>query len=347
MSSARNHNRKLLIEMTNKICVWTCRICSALMLMMSMIGAVNAQIIFSSLTLPFSPGGPYSVPRDTAVGTVLAQSSVSISANGISGLCVLTETLLVLGTEKTPLSGNYNTGVDGISVNFYSVNGEIRNKLTGLEGIQVQATLYESGALPGIEAELVVSGPVSAGLISNANLPKLQVNIVGVGLGCLSLGLLETLSPLVSNGTVSSPTCTVTTPVINVSLPTVATQSLGSVGSTTGDTTFTIGLSCQSGANVYVTLTDQNNPGNVSSLLSLNPSSTATGVKLRLHTNDGTGRLISFGPDQAQAGTTNQWYGGPSASTNAIPLKVQYYRDGSSITPGTVNAQATFTLSYQ
>lgn len=56
---------------------------------------------------------------------------------------------------------------------------------------------------------------------------------------------------------------------------------------------------------------------------------------------------ISFGPDSANFGTTNQWLVGNSTGTNiSIPLSVRYIRTGP-INPGTVKAAATFTMSYQ
>jgi type 1 fimbria pilin len=139
---------------------------------------------------------------------------------------------------------------------------------------------------------------------------------------------------------------------IDVNLPVVSLGSLNAVGKTAGDTRFPIGLSCAASANVYITLGDATTPGNTSSLLTLAPNSTAGGIKLRIL--NGTGPM-DFGPDSAQAGTSNQWLLGTSNSIGVVPLTVQYYRDdtdpsGSSPAPlaaGSVHAQATFTPSYQ
>jgi type 1 fimbria pilin len=144
----------------------------------------------------------------------------------------------------------------------------------------------------------------------------------------------------------------VTTPSVNVNLPAVSLAALGAVGRTAGDTRFPIGLSCAPGANVYITLSDATTPANTSSLLTLDSGSTAQGIKLRILNNAGP---VQFGPDAAEAGTSNQWLLGASETISGVSLTVQYYRDDTdpagdspaSVSAGSVSAQATFTLSYQ
>jgi type 1 fimbria pilin len=127
-------------------------------------------------------------------------------------------------------------------------------------------------------------------------------------------------------------------------LPQLNVSQLSPVGTAGGDTSFSIELQCGAGNNVYVTLTDATDPGNRTELLTLADDSSASGVKLRVRKSDDS--FVPFGPDSAAPGNTNQWLVGPSATTSAIPLKVQYVSTGT-VTPGTVNARATFTLSYQ
>ncbi|KDB09866.1 Fimbrial protein [Burkholderia sp. lig30] len=143
--------------------------------------------------------------------------------------------------------------------------------------------------------------------------------------------------------TVMPQSCTVTTPSPNVRLPSVAASKLNAVGMTAGDTGFNIGLSCKSGSNVYVTLTDLTDPGNTGNQLTLAPGSSANGVKLRILKD---GQALGYGPDSAAVGNTNQWYVGPSATTSSIPLSAQYISTGA-VSGGTVKGVATFTMSYQ
>jgi type 1 fimbria pilin len=244
----------------------------------------------------------------------------------------------------------YTTGVNGIGVEFYVVTTSGSQKITSSNPVSNDATLFAgSGPLPGIEARLVVTGQVASGS-TLSSMPQVNMRYrFGIPpLNCAGLNggrnVNDRLRTSFSNNAVTPITCSVTTPSVSVTLPKVSTTSLSSVGQTSGDTRFNIGLSCQSGANVYVTLTDATTPTNTTSLLSLKLSSTAAGVNLRILKSDGN--PVSFGPDSAVAGTTNQWLVGASASVNDIPLTVQYYR-AAALTPGTVNAAATFTMSYQ
>ncbi|MBV6322443.1 fimbrial protein [Duganella violaceipulchra] len=140
-----------------------------------------------------------------------------------------------------------------------------------------------------------------------------------------------------------SPTCTLTTPNINVLLPKVSPAAFARKGATVGSTPFNIGLTCGDGVRVFATLTDATDPGNTSNNLSLASGSTATGVALRIVKD---GKPLPFGPDSAAAGTVNQWLVGQSKRAIDIPLSAQYVSTDV-VTVGSVKGAATFTLSYQ
>jgi type 1 fimbria pilin len=243
--------------------------------------------------------------------------------------------------------------VSGIGVSFYVVNGASQTLITSTSGGYTSGTISApgSGALPGIQANLVVTGQVVSGY-SLSGLPSVTVTFTPTGSCGWSTGITNTLPTNASNSAVVPITCAVTTPSVSVNLPVTSLAALSAVGKTGGDTRFPIGLSCASGANVYITLSDVTTPANATSLLTLAPSSTAQGIKLRILNSAGP---IDFGPDSPAAGTTHQWFLGTSSSINGVPLTVQYYRDDtnpSGTTPatlsaGSVHAQATFTMSYQ
>jgi type 1 fimbria pilin len=324
---------------------------SALLLIAS-VAPVGAQTVsFSPGTLSFSPAGPYSVPRDAAVGSQIASAQAAASASGIS--CALIETATVSGTEISAGSGIYQTGVSGIGVSFYVVNGASQTLITSAAGGYTSATLSApgSGSLPGIQATMVVTGQVIAGY-SLSNLPTVTVTFTPAGSCSWSGGIANTLSTNANGSAIVPITCTVTTPSVSVNLPTVSLSALSTVGATAGDTSFPIGLSCASGASVYISLSDVTTPTNTSSLLTLAPDSTAQGIKLRILSSAGP---VALGPDSAGTGTTHQWFVGNSSSLDGIPLTVQYYRDDTTpsgngpatLSAGSVHAQATFTMSYQ
>jgi type 1 fimbria pilin len=148
----------------------------------------------------------------------------------------------------------------------------------------------------------------------------------------------------IGNSQITPATCSVATTGINVTLPDIAGSKLGSAGAVAGKTPFTINLSCPTSANVFITLTDATAGGNRDNILSLAPESRAAGVGLQLMRNDGS--PIKYGPDSAAAGNTNQWRVGQMEGAANIPLSVQYIATGA-VTPGSVRARATFTMSYQ
>lgn len=308
-------------------------------------------VSFSPATLAFSPAGPYSVPRDAAVGSQVASALSTATAGAIS--CALIETVTVNGTEIAAGSGIYQTSVSGIGVSFYVVNGSAQTLITSSGGGYTSGIISApgSGALPGIQANLVVTGQVGSGY-SLSSLPSVAATFTPTGSCSWSTGIANTLPTSASNSAVVPITCTVTTPSVSVNLPVISLSSLSAVGSTAGDTRFPIGLSCASGANVFITLSDATTPANTSSLLTLASNSTAQGIKLRILNGV---EPLEFGPDSASAGTSHQWFLGSSSSVNGVPLTVQYYRDdtnpagtaAASVSAGSVHAQATFTMSYQ
>ncbi|AZC32230.1 Fimbrial protein [Pseudomonas chlororaphis subsp. piscium] len=138
-------------------------------------------------------------------------------------------------------------------------------------------------------------------------------------------------------------TCRIDTASIPVNLRSASASQLKGVGTTAGDTPFSIGLTCPENIRLYATLTDGSAPGNTSNQLSLAPGSTASGVQLRILQGN---RPLAFGPDSSTAGNTNQWEVGLSSGSVQIPLTAQYIATGE-ISPGTVKGVATFTMSYQ
>ncbi|EDT38436.1 Fimbrial protein [Burkholderia ambifaria MEX-5] len=129
-------------------------------------------------------------------------------------------------------------------------------------------------------------------------------------------------------------------------------SAFNGIGSTVGPRSFAISLTCSGGdagtmTNAHVTLTDSTNPNNTSTTLSLTKESTASGVGLQIMKGD---TLVGFGPDSAAVGNTNQWQVGTVMQGQAnltIPLAARYVQTGSKITPGSTDARATFTMSYQ
>lgn len=146
--------------------------------------------------------------------------------------------------------------------------------------------------------------------------------------------------------TVTASGCTVGTKSADVDLGTIDIRTLTTVGSTSASGSFTVGLTCDAKVAINAVMTDQTTPSNTSSVVTLTGDSTASGVGVQFFYN-GTGPLM-LGPDNSAAGTTNQFFiqGTTAAQTLSLPFQAQYIRTGE-LVPGTANALASITFSYQ
>ncbi|KVQ62257.1 hypothetical protein WT22_01800 [Burkholderia territorii] len=136
-----------------------------------------------------------------------------------------------------------------------------------------------------------------------------------------------------------------------VDMPAVTASSFGGVGSVSPQAaqSFSVKLNCDENVRVHATMTDANDPANVSDVLSLSPESTASGVGIRILRNNGT-VPVRFGPDSSNPGTTNQWYITTTPSTGGsvtVPFVAKYVKSGQQVSTGTVKARSTITFSYQ
>jgi len=149
-----------------------------------------------------------------------------------------------------------------------------------------------------------------------------------------------------TSGNIGIPTCS--TSSVTVTLPTVSPADLTPVGTVFGATPFSINLVCPSGnpVRLFMTLTDSTDPTNRTKNLTLTPTSTATGVKIRVSrgTTD-----ISYGADSPARAGVNQFQVGTMTAAGG-PFSAAFtaaYVSTATVTGGTVNAIATYTMSYQ
>ncbi|WP_454763866.1 fimbrial protein [Cupriavidus campinensis] len=306
------------------------------------------QALGGTLIFPNAPGGDallnlafapsIAVPRDRQVGSALVWTANNAGIGGPGLSCQITETVTVNGVQVSGMQDVYQTNVSGIGVHFYKTAG------WGGPWTSAPKTMIftpPDGGVIGrqdfIRADLVMTGPVAGGMLTS--LPSMTIDFTGT---CFpALRKTVTITP----GTIiSATTCSVTTPSITVTLPSVPVETLLPVGTASAVAqNFNIGLSCSPGANVYVTLTDATNPSNITNNLTLTPASSAHGIALRLSLG---GTPVEFGADSAVAGNPGQRLVGASSTTTGVGLTVQYISVGP-VVPGSVNAIATFTMSYQ
>ncbi|WP_232449599.1 fimbrial protein [Burkholderia ubonensis] len=143
--------------------------------------------------------------------------------------------------------------------------------------------------------------------------------------------------------------CTLTSGAqTNVRLPKLVGNTLKAVGAVSLESApVTLRVNCQGAVNVYTTLTDAANPANEGPILSALPGSTSRGVGLQIY-KQSSDTPLHFGPDSAVKGNPNQWLAGQVTDGNlSIPLVARYVKTAETFTPGSLDASATFTFSYQ
>jgi type 1 fimbria pilin len=304
--------------------------------------------------------GTISVPVNTAPGTTIRSLAPDLFQPGCyflnSGKMDTSATLYVdLQTTASLASGFsdvYNTGIAGLGIR-YTFNSSTCNAVNVvMANGAVTLSCPFSGPLGGprtpiditVTSSLVAIGAIESGASSLSTAPVVAVAYRTSD----ATGSSWAQSPLYTGsatGSIIQATCSVSQPNIAVSLPNISVAALSSgVGATTGSTAFSLTFSCSAGARVLITLTDNANPANQGDALQLTSDSTAQGVGVQIL--NGTSPL-SFGPDSAAVGNTNQW--SPGNSPNGpllVPLTARYIRTGT-IAAGTVKSLATFTMSYQ
>jgi type 1 fimbria pilin len=317
-----------------------------------MLGAIPS-IAKAATCTPFTAlvTGPSVINIDPTlpVGTSLWSASVPVGASSasacIGGQAVLTYTG-VGPRENTYFT--YSTGVAGVGVRMKYLTGVVAECTNVWFACSTNLRNWTVGTVAQhtVFVEFIKTGPITvsgstSGLFSTWNASQ-SPSYNGVW------GQYVWANPV--NFNVAVPTCTVTTPNITVPMGSIPVSDFSAgVGTITASKAFNIALNCSGGVtnsytNVYITLTDATNPANVTNTLPLNPSSTAGGVGIQVLKG---GTPVMFGPDSSVSGNPNQWFAGAAANeVFNIPLSARYIRTGT-VTPGSANGSATFTMSYQ
>ncbi|WP_196494063.1 fimbrial protein [Burkholderia stagnalis] len=284
-------------------------------------------------------------------GTVLSTNRASLSTWGGKIVCKPSFVNLTYRGTTPVVSNNgamgdlYSTGIPGVGMRFrfYRDDG---GPVVGGWWPQTTPWRYSEAtilAAATLLIEFVKYGPISAGGVLTGE----------IGGWFVRDNTEQVLSNRITGSIVIQPqvpTCRVTTPAITVPLGSMPASTFTGVGTVSPSRPFNITLQCSGGetgtvTNVYTTLTDHTNPGNVSDTLSLASDATATGIGIQV-LNGST--VIKYGPDSSATGNTNQWKAGEVGNgTFTIPLTARYIQTAPKVTPGTADGLATFTMSYQ
>ena len=137
--------------------------------------------------------------------------------------------------------------------------------------------------------------------------------------------------------TVNVLACSITTPVVNVQMPSFYKSSFTGVGSTTIATDFKIGANCDSGVMPTITFSGQTSRGTTDVFAINSSSGSASGIGVQLLYG---GSVLNQNTAVAMNTTT-------AAGTTEFPFSARYIQTDNTVTSGQADATITFTLSYK
>ncbi|MGY2798953.1 type 1 fimbria pilin [Ewingella americana] len=265
------------------------------------------------------------VQRDTPVGSVVASVNLPEYAGG--EVLFRCDTAWVYNAKNvlfTTLSsyGNtvYDTNISGLGIRITLTTRAVPS--TG-DFLKDQGVFIKGGTIELIKTS---TGSVGAGNLTTGDAAYFFASQDPTYRAVLRLTGSNTITPVA---------CSVSNTVINVSLDDAVYSDFSGVGSTAKPKDFNIGLNCDAGTNVKLTL--DGNAAGPAGVLALNAGSNqAKGIGIQL--------VKSAAP--VALGTPLDFGTATSAGDMQLPLIARYYQTEASITGGTTNTTATFTMTY-
>ncbi|MRT03438.1 fimbrial protein [Ewingella americana] len=286
----------------------------------------------SEVTAPLTRSisfGHVVVQRDTPVGAEIATTTTGAFNDGH----------IVYGCN-TPWNRNADlvlfTTLSGYGNKVYDTN------IPGV-GIQIQGSwttsvfpfttdysknIYLTSPDPGFTVRLIKTsaGAVGAGMLTTGTLSKDYI----VGYPNLVMTII-----LSGSNTITPVACSVNNTVINVSLDDAVVVDFNGIGSTAKPKDFNIGLNCDAGTKVKLTL--DGNAAGPAGVLALNAGTTQA---------EGIGIQLLKGTTPVALGSPLDFGTADTAGNMQLPLIARYYQTEAPIISGTANTTATFTLAY-
>lgn len=279
---------------------------------------------------------PISVPATLNVGDTIAEATgVSAAADGVR-YCIGTiyDPLTQEGRITrftTPVSGIenvYETGVAGVGIRIQATGGAAYPIAAFTTDARGSGYFMNGGRVASYTVTLIKTGPVRAGTITSGAIASFWWDRAQVLQ--LSLGRNTAI-------TAPTPTCTISTPSINIPLGDVAASTLANVGATSPiSRPASISLSCANNPRVTMTLQGTQAPGGPDTTVALSGTGAAQGVGVQVLYNSTPMVVNSTTPTLVDAA---------AGATATVPIAARYYRTGA-ITAGSANASPTLRFDY-
>lgn len=278
-----------------------------------------------------------SAESDLPVGAIIASARSSWSyvdlLNGYPD-CNLSHEMKI-GTRVSDSSDIYTTGIQGVGIEGCSSSVEI-SSFAECEPTRIfkNPANISTAMSTGIYTTgygyyfLVKTGPISGGFVGIRALGEIKfVNEV------IGRDQLDYIS-------ITAAGCSVSTPTVNVNLGDFQSTDFSGVGYRTNPVAVPISLQCNPGTNISAVITaDSDSDTTESGVIKLSATSgSASGIGIQLLNSVGgavpLNKKITLRSPDSTGGLDFNW------TANYIQTKPQ-------VTPGTGNASATITLTYQ
>lgn len=276
------------------------------------------------------------IQRDAPAGSTILTQSVSTGLNSseVFGSCYAGDQGHMLLQGGIPVAGYsdvYETNVSGVGIKvkagtstIYYTNPDTVSGTTSHNGDAWAWSTWGTS----FEITLIKTGPISNG------------DITGVTAKFIMDGLGDLLTLNINAGKIIALACSVNTSKIDAPLGDVYIPSFTGVGSTPKSYNFDVGLDCDAGANINMSLTGtQSAETSDTSILALTDDGegkVATGVGVQILYNDMPLKLNeNIVLKKSQGGQ------------ESLPFTARYYQTKPTVKTGSANATATLNITYQ
>lgn len=241
--------------------------------------------------------------------------------------------MMYLGALGSGTNGVFNTNVTGVGISgyYYSATYPFQSPATtwtfaGGGGLNVgdAVTVFK----------LIKTGDITSGVLSNTLVGKVFYS---------GSPTVDTVDVMMGNSTVTQLTCSITTPTLAFPIGDILKSQFGSsVGfiPSAAQNTQNLGLNCDAGANINVSLSGTQNPDvgttSVLALTGQGGANVAKGVGVQILYNS-TPLVLN---NRIALKTS-------SGGQETFPLTARYYQTKTTVATGTANASATLNITYQ